>query len=136
MEKTIINPKETYAPVSHYSQLCIASGKKWVFVSGVVPLDKSGNLIGRGDIRAQFKQILDNLKTQLESQGASLQNIVYTMTLLRNEENIVERFKAARSELFPQYFTDGVYPASTMFVVCSLYREDILVEYEALAITD
>ena len=136
MKKVILNPKGVHAAPSDYSHACKVEGKKMLFVSGQVPIDESGNLVGRGDLRAQLKQCLDNMKVVLEAAGASLTNIVQTMTFLRDSENVVQRFWEIRKELFPQYFPDGVYPVSTLLVVSSLYREDVLVEYQAVAVID
>jgi enamine deaminase RidA (YjgF/YER057c/UK114 family) len=40
----------------------------------------------------------------------------------------------ARSEIFPQYFPDGVYPPNTLLVISQLVRPDLLVEIEAIAV--
>jgi len=54
---------------------------------------------------------------------------------LRNFDD-VEKLRKIRKELFPQYLLDSVYPPNTLLVVDSLYSKDILVEIEAVAVTD
>jgi enamine deaminase RidA (YjgF/YER057c/UK114 family) len=39
-------------------------------VSGQIAPDKSGNIVGKGDMRSQAKQCYENLKLALESVGA------------------------------------------------------------------
>jgi 2-iminobutanoate/2-iminopropanoate deaminase len=136
MQKTIFNPPTVHTPVSDYSHACKIDGGKMLFVAGQVPVDISGNLVGQGDLRVQLKQVLENMKLVLEAGGATFGNIVQTMTFLRDSEDVVERFRAIRKELFPRYFPDSVYPPNTLLVVPSLYSKDVLVEYQALAVID
>jgi len=105
------------------------------FVSGQIPLDSLGNLVGHGDLRAQVKQVLENMKLVLEEGGADFSNVVTCTTYLRNFED-VEKLRKIRKELFPPYLSDNIYPPNTLLVIDSLYRKDILVEIEAVAVTD
>ena len=136
MKKTFLNPKTVHAPISDYSHACIAESRKTLFIAGQVALDISGNLVGPGNMQAQVKQVLENLKAVLEAGGATFNNIVQTMTFLRNSDTVVQEFREARKALFPQYFTDGVYPPNTILLIPSLYREDLLLEFQATAVTD
>ena len=86
MLKTILNPSNVHAPVSDYSHACKTDGGKMLFVAGQVPVDISGNLIGRGDLRLQFKQVLENMKLVLEAGGATLSDVVQTVTFLRDPD--------------------------------------------------
>ena len=135
MEKSVIRPKGIHAPPSDYSHAFKAEGKKMLFIAGQIPLDSSENLVRAGDMRAQVKQDMENMKLVLEEGGANFSNIVKFTTYLRGSDS-VQKFWKARKEVFPEYFPDGVYPPNTLLVVTSLYREDILVEIEAIAITD
>ena len=47
-----------------------------IYISGQVALDASGNIVGRGDYRAQLQQVFANLKTALEAAGAGFKNVV------------------------------------------------------------
>ena len=46
-------------------------GKRMIFLSGQLAWDKDGNTVGKGDMRAQFEQVSENLKNGLEAAGAS-----------------------------------------------------------------
>jgi reactive intermediate/imine deaminase len=135
MKKTALSPKGVHAPIGDWSHAFKVEGKKMLFVSGQIPLDGSGNLVGRGDLRAQVKQELENMKLVLEEGGASFSNVVKLNTYLRNFEDFQKHWHIRR-ELYPQYFPDGVYPPATVVVVTSLYSEDVLVEIEAVAVID
>lgn len=136
MQKTILNPSTVHTPVSDYSHACKTDGGKMLFVAGQVPVDVSGNLVGLGDLRLQFKQVLDNMKLVLEAGSTTFSNVVQTVTFLRDSEDVVERFRAIRKEIFPHYFSDSIYPPNTLLVVSSLYSKDVLVECQALAVID
>jgi len=135
MKKFVLRPKGVHATPSDYSHAFKVEGKKILFVSGQIPLDSSGNLVGLEDLRAQVKQVLENMKLVLDEGGADFSNIVKFTTYLRNFED-VEKFRKIRTELFPPYLSGNVYPPNTLLVVDSLYSKDILVEIEAVAVTD
>jgi len=50
--------------------------ERLMFISGQVALDADGNVIGAGDMKAQVRQVLENLKTVLASAGADFSNVV------------------------------------------------------------
>ena len=54
MTLVCINPDGLPTPET-YSQVVVATGSKWVFVSGQEPEDMHGNLVGCGDLAAQAR---------------------------------------------------------------------------------
>ena len=52
----------------------IDPGSKIVMVSGAIPVDRGGNLVGKGDMKAQITQIVKNMEAVLEAGGATLSN--------------------------------------------------------------
>ena len=65
MEKRILQPEGVPKPKTAYSQGIKVKGGSLVFISGQVPVDAQGNLVGKRDIRAQTKQVFENLKAML-----------------------------------------------------------------------
>src|SRR5262245_54074039 len=59
-----------------YSQVVEVRSGRTLYIAGQVALDKDGKLVGPGDFRAQVKQVFENLKTRLESSGASFKDVV------------------------------------------------------------
>src|SRR3989304_5278231 len=51
-------------------------GKRLIILSGQLAWDKAGNLVGKGDMRAQFRQVCENLKEALALAGGGLEDIV------------------------------------------------------------
>lgn len=115
-------------PISAYSQGIKVKGGQFLFLSGQVPLDAEGKLVGKGDIRAQTRQVFENLKALLEEGGGALENIVKLTVFLRN----IEDYKAF-VETRAQYLRKD-FPASTLVAVKDLVNKDWLVEVEAIAV--
>ena len=76
MVKEIIEPRGIPKPMGPYSQAVVTTGGKLVFISGQVPEDALGSLVGKGDIEAQTRQVLTNLKTMVEDSGGTIADIV------------------------------------------------------------
>ena len=78
INKTIgLNPKTVPTPLKpHYSNSIRTKSGPLLFISGQVGLDEKGELVGKGDIQAQAKQVLENLKNIVEANGGSMKDIV------------------------------------------------------------
>ena len=100
-----------------------------LFISGQVAQDREGNVIGRGDVRAQAAQVFANLRAVLESAGSGLDQIA-KITIFTTSLDHRPAIAEARSMAF-----EGIshLPASTFVVISSLASPDYLVEIEAIA---
>lgn len=103
---------------------------KIVHVSGTTATDAQGNLVGIGDASEQARQALMNMKSALESVGATLEHVVrtriYVTDITRWEEIGV---------VHGQFFHD-IRPVATIVEVKALVDPRMLVEIEAEAILD
>lgn len=111
-------------PAGPYSQ-AVRFGDM-IFVSGQLPLDKDGNLIGPGDIQAQTKTVLESLSTILEEAGSSLRKVVKTTIFLANLDDF-----AAMNEAYARVFPSP-YPARSTVEV-SRFPGQILIEIDCIA---
>lgn len=100
-----------------------------IFVAGEVPRDRNGDLVGKGDVRAQTEQVFENLKAVLEASGSGLDK-VGKVTVLTTSLEYRPIIHEIRSRVFQEV---GHLPASTLAVVTSLADPDWLVEIEAVA---
>ena len=105
-------------------------GRRLIFVSGNVAVDADGQLVGRGDVGAQTRQIFQNIAAVLAEAGATLADVVKITTFIVPMDRYGE-FSAVRAEVF-----DGQYPASATVGVASLVSPDYLIEIEAVAVVD
>lgn len=100
-----------------------------IFVAGEVPRDRRGDLVGKGDVRAQTEQVFENLKAVLEAAGSGLDK-VGKVTVFTTSLEYRPVIHEVRSRIFREV---GHLPASTLAVVTSLADPDWLVEIEAVA---
>jgi reactive intermediate/imine deaminase len=130
MEMIYLQPANVPKPAGEYSQGVKVKPGTLVVISGQVAWDVDGNLVGKGDIRAQSRQVFENLKNMLASAGATFKDVVKLGIFLKNREDF-----AAFREIRAQYFTPP-FPPTTLLVVKSLAREEWLLEVEAMAVLD
>ena len=109
-----------------YSHVVVVEGKKTIFVSGQLARGPAGEVVGAGDMRAQLRQVGENIKAALEAAGATLADIVKTNTYVTD---IDEFFKHVDVRM--QYFSDV--STSTTIGVSRLSHPDFMVEIEVVA---
>ena len=129
---TTVTPKAFGAPLGMYSHGMVAPGGEIVVVAGQVGMGQGGQVAG-GDVVAQTKQALDNVRAVVEAAGCAMRDIVRFQTFLTHAEDI-PGFMQARAEAFPRYFPDGVYPPNTLLIISRLVKPELLVEIEAMAV--
>ena len=127
-----IVPKGFGAPLGMYSHGVVASAGELVVVAGQVGMTATG-AVAVNDIVAQTKQAFENVRAVIEAGGCSMRDVVRLQTFLTRAADI-PGFMKARSEIFPEYFPEGVYPPNTLLVIHQLVRPDLLVEIEAIAV--
>jgi enamine deaminase RidA (YjgF/YER057c/UK114 family) len=129
---TVVKPKSFGAPLGMYSHGMVAPGGEIVVVAGQVGIG-AGGAVAVGDVGAQTKQALENVRAIVEAAGCTMRDVVRLQTFLTHAEDI-PRFMQARGEVFPRYFPDGAYPPNTLLVVSRLVKPELLVEIEAMAV--
>ena len=131
MAKTILTSPKLSKPAGIFSSGVAVPAGRMVFVSGQVSRNAQGETVGKGDIRAQTTQTMENVKTVLEAAGATIDDVVKVTVYVTN----VKEQLAAIHEVRAQYFKTD-YPASTLVEVKSLVSEDLLIEIEAIAVVE
>jgi enamine deaminase RidA (YjgF/YER057c/UK114 family) len=53
-----------------YSHVVVVEGRRTIFIAGQLARDRQGNVVGKGDMRAQIRQVGENLKAALAAAGA------------------------------------------------------------------
>ena len=131
-EIKITNPAQLGTPLGQYSHLTRVRAQEYLFIAGMVSVDKSGNIIGKNNFDAQVAQTFDNVRTALESAGASWKNIVQFTTYLVDRK-LIEGFMAYRRREFPGMFAGAPYPPNTLLIIDRLVREEFLIEVQTIA---
>lgn len=112
-----------------YSHVVDVPAGRIVFLSGQVPLDAAGNLVGAGDFGAQVRQVFENLTAALAAADASWSDVVKLDYFVRDIGEV-----AALRAIRDEYVNTEQPPASTLVEVSRLFRDDVLVEIEAVAV--
>jgi len=99
-----------------------------IYVSGQVAYNSAGQLVGEGDMRAQTRQVFDNIQAVLAAAGASLGDIIKINTYITDQSKFMDMLEA-RKEIF-----GATPPASTAVVVAGLAFPGLLIEVEAIAV--
>lgn len=121
---------ETFGP---WTQGIEAKGRL-IFVAGQVALF-NGKVIGKDDIGAQYRQIMENVKAILEDAGASMNDIVKMVHYVTPNVTPESIEYAAITKVRKQYIQKD-FPVSTMVRVAGLMVEDLLIEVDAIAVAD
>jgi reactive intermediate/imine deaminase len=113
-------------PISHYTDAVRAGNL--LFVSGIVPVDDAGQLVGGDDVVAQTRQVLENLRAVLRAGGCSPEDVV-KVTIFLTDVDDRPLINPLRQELF-----GATRPASTLVEVSRLAVPGAKVEIECVAL--
>jgi 2-iminobutanoate/2-iminopropanoate deaminase len=114
-----------------YTHVVTVSGTgKMIFLAGQLARDGDGNLVGKGDMRAQIQRVGENLKAGLEAAGATLADLVKTNTFVTDYEEY-----AKHGDMRLKYFGPAT-PTSTTVEISRLADPDAMIEIEAIAVVD
>ncbi|MCG7202573.1 MULTISPECIES: RidA family protein [Streptomyces] len=116
------------APAAQYTHVVAGTGR-FVAVSGQLPLDEHGELVGEGDPAAQARQVFENLRRCLAAAGAGFDDVV-KLTYFVTDMAHLPALRAARAAHIPE---DRL-PASSAVQVAALVAPQFLMEVEALAV--
>jgi enamine deaminase RidA (YjgF/YER057c/UK114 family) len=77
-DPVIVGPPCPASPPS--TVVALRDGGHWVVVAGQFARDENGNVVGKGDMRAQIEQVGKNVGTCLKAGGASVKDIFGTVS--------------------------------------------------------
>jgi 2-iminobutanoate/2-iminopropanoate deaminase len=125
MTRESVQTENAPKAVGPYQQAIKANG--FIYTAGQIPIDpKTGNLV-EGDISAQTRQVLENLKAVLEAGGSALDRVVKATVFLKNMADF-----APMNEVYAQYLGSAK-PARSTVAVAELPR-GALVEIDLVAL--
>ena len=126
------NPPGLSAPRG-YSHAVSVSGGRTVYIAGQVAYNAQGDVVGKGDLRAQTRQAFENLRLALAAAGGSFKDLVKLNTyVVGYKPDQLPILREVRAEMLK----DLPPPASTLVGVQALVNPDLLIEIEAVAVVD
>jgi 2-iminobutanoate/2-iminopropanoate deaminase len=120
----IVKTTDAPAAIGPYSQAVKSSG--FVFCSGQIPLNASGEIV-EGGIDEQAKQVMTNLTAVLAAAGSSFEKVVKATIFLADMADF-----AVVNEIYTSYFQGEKKPARSTIEVSRLPK-DVRVEIEMIA---
>ena len=122
---TIIGPPCAASPPT--TLVALRDGGHWLVVGGQVALDEAGNVVGKGDMRAQIEQVGKNVDACLKAGGAAVNDIVFRVVRVTTPADF-----GKYSDLADRYFGPPT-PQSLMVPTAQLSNPDYLLQVEAFA---
>ena len=136
MPRNLIKSKELWQTNLPYSYGTIVKGGTLIFLAGAIAVDKNGKTVGKGDMKAQIREVVRNIEICLKAAGATLKDVVM-MRILATDVDAFIKTKDFRCQNFPDLW--GTTPSaqdsapSTLIGVTKLGFEGGMVEVEVTA---
>ncbi|HEX2115353.1 MAG TPA: RidA family protein [Alphaproteobacteria bacterium] len=121
------NPSSVWKPFGAFAMAALQGDGQVVHLKGQVSLDRDGGVVGPGDMRAQTRKVLENIRAVLGSVGGEMRDIIS----LTHYVTDIKRFMET-GDIRGEFFS-APYPVTTTIQVAALYNPDLLVEITAVA---
>ena len=122
------NVKGVVEPFGIFSSAAWQPKGRVLHVSGHVSQNAAGRTVGKGDMAAQTRQVLENIHDVLASVGGTMDDIA-KVTVFVTDVAEIAKIHEVRAGFFKK-----PYPASTLVQVAQLIDPDWLIEIEAVAV--
>lgn len=121
------NPPTVWQPFGAFSMVAVEGAGRIVHLKGQVALDRDGRIVGKDDMRAQTRQVLENIRDVLAAIGGRMEDVV---SLTHYVTDI--RAFAGVGDIRREFFREP-YPVTTTVQVAALYDPDLVIEITAIA---
>ena len=121
------NPTSVWQPFGAFSMAVAQGSGQVVHLKGQVALDPEGNIVGEGDMAAQVRQVLENIRAVLAEVGGKMADVISLVHYAADIEAFMQS-GAVRQEFFAP-----PYPVTTTIEVSRLYDPALLIEITAVA---
>lgn len=127
---TRINPAQLH-PTPGYHHVTVVEAGRTAFLAGQCPLDRSGTLVGPGDLDAQIDQVAANAVAALGAVGTGPDHVVRSVIYVVSDDVAV--LGAAWRRLADSVMGPALTTASTLLGVAQLGFSGQLVEVDLTA---
>src|SRR5262245_43811967 len=93
------NPPALSPPTGYTHVVEVNGPSKTVYISGQIALDRDGNVVGAGDMKAQAEQVFKNLQAALDAAGAKFGDVV-KMNTYTTDISQIQAIRDARGRYF------------------------------------
>lgn len=131
MQRQIVNPPSLRKPHG-YAHAVLTTGGRVLQIAGQTGHDADGGLVGRGDLAAQFRQAIANVRRAVEAVGGAPEHVVKLTIYVCDRDDYVAKLRDIGVAYRAEFGTH--YPAMTLVGVNTLFDADALVEIEGIAV--
>ena len=124
MRRKPIYPKNSPRPLAPYTP-GIRVGNT-IYVSGMLALDEKGEVVGKGDVAAQTRRVIELVEQVLKAEGASLHDVAFNAIFLKDLGDY-----AAMNAVYREFFPEE--PPARYCIRADLVKPDFLVEIASTA---
>ena len=125
-EKKVVTAKDVFFLEEYPYSQAIKAGA-FLFISGILPTDKNGKSVGKGDAVTQTIQIFENMKKILNEADLEMKDVAKINMYFKNINDLPKILEVRK-----KYFSKP-YPCATGVEISGLLKEEWLVEIEAVA---
>jgi 2-iminobutanoate/2-iminopropanoate deaminase len=122
-----VNPGNVWSPFGAFSMAVIQGDGQILHLKGQVSLDKSGEIVGSNDMRAQVRKVLENIRDVLAGMGGQMGDVISLVHYATD----IEKFMGT-GDIRKEFFA-APYPVTTTVEVERLYHPDLMIEITAVA---
>ncbi len=121
------NPPTVWQPFGAFSMGVVQGDGRIVHLKGQVALDREGRIVGKGDMRVQARQVLENIAEVLAAVGGRMEDVL-SLTQYVTDIGTFAGVGDIRREFFRE-----PYPVTTTVQVAALFDPDLVIEISAIA---
>lgn len=122
-----VNPPDVWPPFGAFSMAVIQGDGQVVRLKGQVSLDQDGRVVGAGDMRAQVRKVLENIRAVLASMGGTMADVASLVHYATDIEAFMGTGDIRKEFFLPPF------PVTTTVQVVRLYHPDLVIEVTAVA---
>jgi enamine deaminase RidA (YjgF/YER057c/UK114 family) len=127
-----VNPAALPRPVG-FSHGVVARAGRLLVIAGQVARDRDGNVVGKGDLVAQFRQVCENLHAVVTDAGGQMTDVI-KLTIYVLDANDYKAALRPIGAVYREYFGRH-FPAMTLVGARDLFdaADGCLIEIEGIA---
>jgi enamine deaminase RidA (YjgF/YER057c/UK114 family) len=129
MKVDYINPENMSKPRGYSHAIAVSGDRKTIYIGGQNALDADGNVVGKGNLKEQNAQVLENIGKILNKAGAKLENVVKFNIHILQGQNPQEGFGVFQEK----WGASPNLPTITVLFVAGLGNPEWLLEIDAVA---
>ncbi len=124
------NPKGLHPNPAFTHMVTVSGPVRAVYIGAQTAVDEEGNIVGKGDLAAQTRQILRNIDVCLEAAGARAEHLIHWSIYVAEGQDMRPAFEAG----LRWWGNRPNPPMNNVMYVSGFWPADFLISIEAIAL--